>query len=206
MSVRPGRVRKFPAAPPAPENQMGPGSSLVTEEFTLFPLCLSPRDRADERSIEDAPTGEMDEPTGTCACQDAYVATDDLLERARSVLRPRQLSSSASCGGVGAALESANGDVLVGVCIDTDSSLGFCAEHAAAAAMLTSGESVVVRMVAVNSDGSILAPCGRCREFISQLAPANMDTMVLVNSSTEVRLGRSVSPCAPVCRPTVVRL
>ena len=117
------------------------------------------------------------------------MADDDLVERARAVLRPRQLSSSASCGGVGAALRIASGEVFVGVCVDTASSLGFCAEHAAAAAMLTAGESVVVRMVAVDWDGSILAPCGRCREFISQLADENIDTIVLVDSTTEMRLG-----------------
>lgn len=111
---------------------------------------------------------------------------DDLVQRARAVVRPRQLSASASCGTVGAALEASNGVVFVGVCIDTSSSLGFCAEHAAAAAMLTAGHNVVVRMVAVGRDGQVLAPCGRCREFISQLSDENLNTEVLV--ADDIRL------------------
>ena len=103
-----------------------------------------------------------------------------LIARARAVTVARRLSETATCGTVGAALETATGEVFVGVCVDTSSSVGFCAEHAAAAAMLTAGQSQVVRMVAVDSHGHVLAPCGRCREFISQLAGANLDTEVLV--------------------------
>ena len=38
-------------------------------------------------------------------------------------------------------------------------------------------------MVAANWDGVILPPCGRCREFISQLHDENMRTEVLVSHS-----------------------
>jgi cytidine deaminase len=113
---------------------------------------------------------------------------DRLVGAARSVVAPRQLTDSATCGTVGAALETASGDVFVGVCVDTSSSLGFCAEHAAAAAMLTAGQSTVIRMVAVNRDGSVLAPCGRCREFIIQLDAANSDAVVMIDASTTVEL------------------
>lgn len=116
------------------------------------------------------------------------VSFDHLLDRARAVVQPRQLSKSATCGGVGAALETTSGEVFVGVCIDTSSSLGFCAEHAAAAAMLTAGQSTVLRMVAVGSDGQVLPPCGRCREFIGQLSEHNRDTEVLVTEKTHLPL------------------
>jgi cytidine deaminase len=104
----------------------------------------------------------------------------ELYERARSVLNPRRLSDSADAGGVGAALLAEDGEIYTGVCIDTGCSMGFCAEHAAAAAMVTAGQSRVLKMVAVNWDGKILPPCGRCREFISQLHDDNLDTQVLV--------------------------
>ena len=113
---------------------------------------------------------------------------DELHQCAKAVLKPRRLSSSAEAGSVGAALESESGQVYVGVCIDTASSLGFCAEHAAAAAMITAGENRVVKMVAVDWDGSVLAPCGRCREFIIQLHPDNFNAEVMVNATTVVAL------------------
>lgn len=113
---------------------------------------------------------------------------DALYQQAKSVLNPRRLSEVAEAGGVGAALLTESGRVYTGVCIDTASSMGFCAEHAAAAAMVTAGENRVVRMVAVNWNGNVLPPCGRCREFISQLHPENANTEVMVGSEKVVPL------------------
>jgi cytidine deaminase len=114
---------------------------------------------------------------------------DELYEAAKSVLNPRRLSEYAEAGGVGAALLSDSGRLYTGVCIDTGSSLGFCAEHAAAAAMVTAGESRVLKMIAVGWDGRIMPPCGRCREFISQLDDGNRGTEVKVDEDTVVTLG-----------------
>ncbi len=116
------------------------------------------------------------------------ISFEELYEKAKSVLNPRRLSEHAEAGGVGAALLSAGGQVYTGVCIDTGSSMGFCAEHAAAGAMVTAGESQVLKMVAVGWDGRILPPCGRCREFISQLHDKNLDAEVLVAEGVVVRL------------------
>ena len=113
---------------------------------------------------------------------------DELYQQAKSVLNPRRLSDEAEAGGVGAALLTESGRVYTGVCIDTSSSMGFCAEHAAAAAMVTAGESRVVKMVAVLWDGKILPPCGRCREFISQLHPNNPEAEVIVSEGKVVLL------------------
>lgn len=113
---------------------------------------------------------------------------EQLLAAARAVVAPRQLSDTAVCGTVGAAIETANGDVFVGVCVNTASSMGFCAEHSAAATMLTAGQNEIVRMVAVNRQGAVLAPCGRCREFIIQLDAANAETLVMVDSNSLIPL------------------
>ena len=69
------------------------------------------------------------------------------------------------------------GNIYTGVCIDTPCSMGFCAEHAAAAAMVTAGENRVMGVVAVHMDDDgnteIIPPCGRCREFLCQLHDDN---------------------------------
>jgi cytidine deaminase len=119
---------------------------------------------------------------------EAGMEFDELYQQAKSVLNPRRLSQEAEAGGVGAAVLTESGRVFTGVCIDTSSSMGFCAEHAAAAAMITAGESRVVKMVAVNWDGAILPPCGRCREFISQLDEENPNAEVLVAKGTVMTL------------------
>ena len=113
---------------------------------------------------------------------------DELYQQAKAVLNPRRLSDAAEAGGVGAALLSESGRVYVGVCIDTACSMGFCAEHAAAAAMITAGENRVLKMIALNWDGGILPPCGRCREFISQLHPDNLAAEVMVGEGVIVLL------------------
>jgi cytidine deaminase len=113
---------------------------------------------------------------------------EELYQQAKSTLNPRRLSDIAESGGVGAALLTESGKVFLGVCIDTSSGMGFCAEHAAAAAMVTAGENHVVKMVAVNWDGKVLPPCGRCREFISQLHSENLNAEVMVTSTKVVAL------------------
>lgn len=96
-----------------------------------------------------------------------------LTEIARKTLNPRALSSHSEAGGVAAALLTEAGNVYTGVCIDTPCGMGFCAEHAAAAAMVTAGENRVVKIVAVRRNGEIIPPCGKCREFLCQLHDDN---------------------------------
>ncbi len=118
----------------------------------------------------------------------SLVTFEDLYLKAKSVINPRKLSDNAESGGVGAALLSENGNIYVGVCIDTDCSMGFCAEHAAAAAMITAGENRVLKMIAVGTEGEIMPPCGRCREFISDLHSENLNTEVLVSEGVVLTL------------------
>ena len=109
---------------------------------------------------------------------------NELKDIAAATLSPRQVSEDIEVGGVAAALVTDKGNVYRGICIDTACSMGFCAEHAAIAAMLTAGEEKVAQIVAVNWDKSVLPPCGRCREFLLQLG--NPETQVLVAEDTAV--------------------
>ena len=104
---------------------------------------------------------------------------EELTRIARETLNPRELDDGNYAGSVAAALESESGNVYRGVCIDTSSSMGFCAEHAAIAAMVTAGESRIRRVVAVHASG-VVAPCGRCREFMYQINHGNLDAEVLL--------------------------
>ena len=117
----------------------------------------------------------------------------ELYQKALEVLHPRQVSEDIEAGGVAAALVTDQGNVYQGVCIDTACSMGFCAEHAAIAAMLTAGENRVEKIVAVNWNRDILPPCGRCREFLMQLG--NPDALVLVAKDTAVKV-KDLLPCS----------
>ncbi len=113
---------------------------------------------------------------------------DKLYQSAKQVVNPRQLSARANASSVGAAILSASNTIYVGVCIDTACSMGFCAEHAAAAAMITAGENRILRMIAVGSAGQIMPPCGRCREFISQLHKENLSAEVMISENEIVTI------------------
>ena len=104
----------------------------------------------------------------------------ELIERARAVAGERRLSRECVAGEVGSALRTAAGHIFVGASIDCACGIGFCAEHSAIAAMVTAGESRIRAIVAVGADGTILPPCGRCREFILQVDGGNLDAEVIV--------------------------
>jgi cytidine deaminase len=112
---------------------------------------------------------------------------DDLIAAATAVLNPHRVDDRLF-GDVGSALITDAGNVYVGVCIDTTSGTGFCAEHAAIAAMVTAREYRIAKIVAVwrnDNDGTVhvVPPCGRCREFIGQIDPSNSTTEVILSPS-----------------------
>ena len=111
-----------------------------------------------------------------------------LIATAAALARPDAPSADVRAGEVAAALVSATGRVYTGVCLDTACSLGFCAEHAAVAELLKAHEAVVAMVVAVNSRGEVLPPCGRCRELLWQLHADNAGTRVLLGADRECRL------------------
>lgn len=110
---------------------------------------------------------------------------DTLYNEARKVQNDRTVSPFIDAGGVAAALLSAGGNIYVGVCIDTASTLGMCAERSAIAAMLTHGESKIDKVVAVMPDGNVGSPCGACREFMMQLDKDSGNIEILLDRDTK---------------------
>ena len=93
----------------------------------------------------------------------------DMYEAAKAVLNERCISDYVTCGEVAAAVRSKSGKIYTGVCIDTCSTLGICAERNAIFNMITNGESEIDRVLCILPDGSSGAPCGACRELMVQL-------------------------------------
>lgn len=88
---------------------------------------------------------------------------------AKAVLCERKISDYVSCGEVSAAILSKSGKIYTGVCVDTCSTLGVCAERNAIFNMITNGESEIDKVLCILPDGSCGAPCGACRELMVQL-------------------------------------
>lgn len=109
---------------------------------------------------------------------------EKLYNEAKRVQNARVVSPFIEAGGVAAAILTKNGNIYVGVCIDTASTLGMCAERNAIANMITNGESKVDKVVAIVEDGSVGAPCGACREYLMQLDKDSGDIEILMDYET----------------------
>ena len=109
----------------------------------------------------------------------------ELYNKAISVQNGRIVSPFIEAGGVAAAILTKKGNVYIGICIDTCSALGMCAERNAMANMLTHGESEIDKVVAVMPDGRVGSPCGACREFMMQLDKNSPDIEILLDLNTE---------------------
>lgn len=116
---------------------------------------------------------------------------EKLYNAARRVQNDRTVSPFIDAGGVAAAILTKKGNIYVGVCIDTASTLGMCAERNAIANMITNGESKIDKVVAVMPNGKVGSPCGACREYMMQLDRDSGDIEILVDLDTQktVRLG-----------------
>lgn len=115
-----------------------------------------------------------------------------LYEAAKAVQNARKISDYIEAGGVAAAIESESGRIYTGVCIDSASTLGICAERNAIFNMITNGENRIKRVLAIMPNGKCGAPCGACREFMVQLMAddyKNVEIMLDYETGKTVKLG-----------------
>jgi len=85
------------------------------------------------------------------------------------------------------ALQSENGEIYTGFCIESCSGvMDLCAERVAALNMyLQSGQTVVKRLIAFRDrppyGGGSGMPCGACREFFLQLSDKNRNVQIMTD-------------------------
>lgn len=116
----------------------------------------------------------------------------EMFDAAKAVQNARKISDYVTAGEVSAAILSGSGKIYTGICVDTCSTLGICAERNAIFNMLTNGETVIKKVLAVLPDGKTGAPCGACRELMVQLMPENYkDIEIMLDYENEkiVNLG-----------------
>ena len=113
---------------------------------------------------------------------------DRLYDAAVAVRNARRISEYVTCGEVSAAILSGTGRIYTGVCIDTCSTLGICAERNAIFNMITNGEQEIKKVIALLPDGSSGAPCGACRELMVQLMPGKYKDIEIMMDYKEERI------------------
>lgn len=107
---------------------------------------------------------------------------------AQAVLKERRINDYVSCGEVAAAVLSTSGKIYTGVCIDTCSGLGVCAERNAIFNMITNGEEEIAKVLCIMPDGSCGAPCGACRELMVQLMAGHYHEVEILADHTTGRV------------------
>lgn len=74
---------------------------------------------------------------------------------------------------IAAALRTTSGQIFTGVHVEAYiGRITVCGEAIAIGAAATGGDTEIDTIVAVNELGTIVSPCGMCRELISDYAPA----------------------------------
>lgn len=117
---------------------------------------------------------------------------NEMYKAAKNVQNGRKISNYIDAGGVAAAVLSSSGKIYTGVCIDTCSTLGICAERNAIFNMITNGEEKIDKVLAIMPDGKSGPPCGACRELMVQLMPndyKNIEILLDYESERIVKLG-----------------
>ncbi|WEV37278.1 cytidine deaminase [Lactobacillus sp. ESL0677] len=112
---------------------------------------------------------------------------NQLYKAAAKEYRPGDVSPFVYARSVVCALEAEDGQIFVGVCIESCSGvLNLCAERVAALNMyVATGQTYIKRIIAFRDKppfgGSSGMPCGACREFLMQLDARNKDTEFMVD-------------------------
>lgn len=122
---------------------------------------------------------------------------DELYRRAAAEYHPQEVTPFVYAHHVVCALESGNGEIYTGFCVESCGGvLDLCAERVAALNMyVNSGQTVIRRMISFRDrapyGGGSGMPCGACREFLMQLSPENRNMEILVDfdSRKTVTLG-----------------
>jgi cytidine deaminase len=103
----------------------------------------------------------------------------DLINEAKRIIRER---FKQDWHHVGAALRTRSGKTFAAVHLEAHvGRIAVCAEAVALGMAAAEGDTRVETIVAVNRHGEVIAPCGMCRELISDYSP---EARVIIPSDT----------------------
>lgn len=107
-----------------------------------------------------------------------------LVEEARRMIKLRFKEDRHT---VGAALRTKSGVVFSAVHLETHvGRMAVCAEAIALGMAAAQGDTAISVIVAVNHKGEVMAPCGMCREMISDYSPGALVILNIEDSLVKV--------------------
>lgn len=117
---------------------------------------------------------------------------EDLIDAARKII---QLRFKENVHEVAAAIRTKSGRVFAAVHLEAYiGRIAVCAEAIALGMAAEQGDTEIDTVVAVNKIGNIVAPCGMCRELISDYSP-DANIIIPVGSGYDVVKVSTLLPC-----------
>ena len=114
---------------------------------------------------------------------------EEMYNKAKAEYHPEDISPFITAHHVVAAVESEDGEIFTGFCIEGASGvMNLCAERVAILNMyINTGKTVIKRMIAFRSEppkenGGM--PCGACREFLMQMSYENRNMEIMTDYET----------------------
>ncbi len=107
--------------------------------------------------------------------------------KAKEQYHPEEVTPFLYAHHVVSAIESENGEIYTGFCMEgLCGTMELCAERMAAINMYANSGQTVIKRVLTFRDrppfgGGSGMPCGTCREFLLQLSPKNKDAEIMVD-------------------------
>ena len=111
-----------------------------------------------------------------------------LIEQAKGIIVKSKSVKLIDTSEVGSALITPKGNIFRGVSLGFYCGIGSCGEYQAIGSMISNGEKEIKTIVAIDDEGNIMPPCGKCREMILQACKKNKDTGVIISKSKKVKL------------------
>lgn len=112
---------------------------------------------------------------------------EDLIQKAKKLVNIKKLNGETIFGEVGSILITEKGNLYEGVSLHASCGIGTCAEHTAILNMLAKGETRIIKIVAVGTEG-VYNPCGRCRELMYQVDKNNSETEIILSDGNILKL------------------
>ncbi len=114
---------------------------------------------------------------------------EELFQKAKAQFKPQEVSPFVYAHHVVAAVESLDGTIYTGFCIEgVCGTMNLCAERVALLNMyVNSGQTQIKRLIAFRDEaptGVGGMPCGVCREFLMQLNVENKNAEIMVDFNT----------------------
>lgn len=105
---------------------------------------------------------------------------NELFEMAKKLSKEIFLNEKSSYGKVAVVCLTDKNNIYTGLCFKTTCNVGFCAETAVIAKMISNSETRITKLIAVYNGNEIVSPCGKCREQIYQLNNDNINCEIML--------------------------